>query len=65
MDNYVYIRVSPETCYKRKNDIPNMDYLNKRYEIYEFLAKGNKRITVDGEQPFEKVNSQIKKVVLD
>lgn len=65
MDNYVYIHVSPETCYKRKNDIPNMDYLNKRYEIYEFLAKGNKWITVDGEQPFEKVNSQIKKVVLD
>lgn len=64
MDRYVYIRVSPETCYKRKNDIPNMDYLNKRYEIYEFLSKGNKWITVDGELPFEKVNSRIKEVVL-
>lgn len=63
MDRYVYIRVSPETCYKRKNDIPNMDYLNKRYEIYEFLSKGNKWITVDGELPFEKVNSRIKEVV--
>lgn len=64
MDRYVYIRVSSETCYKRKNDIPNMDYLNKRYEIYEFLSKGNKWITVDGELPFEKVNSRIKEVVL-
>lgn len=64
MDRYVYIRVSPETCYKRKNDIPNMDYLNKRYEIYEFLSKGNKWITVDGELRFEEVNSRIKEVVL-
>lgn len=64
MDRYVYIRVSPETCYKRKNDIPNMDYLNKRYEIYEFLSKRNEWITVDGELPFEKVNSRIKEVFL-
>lgn len=64
MDRYVYIRVSPETCYKRKNDIPNMDYLNKRYEIYEFLSKGKKWNTVDGELPFEEVNSRIKEIIL-
>ena len=64
MDSYVYIRVSPETCYKRKNDIPNMDYLNRRYGIYECLSKGNNWITVDGELSFEKVNSRIKEVIL-
>ena len=64
MDRYIYIRVSPETCYKRKNDIPNMEYLNRRYGIYECLSNGGRWITIDGELPFEKVNSQIKKVIL-
>ena len=64
MDCYVYIRVSPETCYRRKNDIPNMDYLNRRYDIYECLSKEKNWIEVDGELPFEEVNSQIKKLIL-
>lgn len=64
MDKYIYIRVSPNTCYQRKNDIPNMDYLNKRFEIYEYLSKDVNWITVDGELPFEKVNKQIKKLIL-
>lgn len=64
MDAYIYIRVSPETCYQRKNDIPNMDYLNRRYSIYECLASEDKWITVDGELPFEEVNANIKKTIL-
>lgn len=64
IDRFVYIRVLPETCYKRKNDIPNMDYLNRRYDIYEYLAKQKDWITVDGELPFEEVNFRIKEVIL-
>lgn len=64
MDRYVYIRVSPQICYERKNDIPNMDYLNRRYSIYERLSKQEKWVTVDGELPFEEVNSLIKKEIL-
>ncbi|MBE5922536.1 MAG: hypothetical protein E7269_07275 [Lachnospiraceae bacterium] len=64
MDSYVYIRVSPETCYQRKNDIPNMDYLNRRYDIYECLSEEIAWIAVDGELPFEEVNIQIKKLIL-
>lgn len=64
MDSYVYIQVSPETCYKRKNDIPNMDYLNRRFEIYEYLSKDKVWIAVDGELPFEEVNAQIKRLIL-
>lgn len=64
IDEYIYIRVSPETCYRRKNDIPNMDYLNRRYEIYECLVNEKAWIAVDGELPFEEVNAQIKKKIL-
>lgn len=64
MDRFVYIRVSPETCYMRKNDIPNMDYLNRRYAIYECLSKESSWITINGELSFPEVNAQIKKVIL-
>lgn len=64
IDKYVYIRVSPETCYNRKNDIPNMNYLNKRYEIYECLSNEKQWFIVDGEKPFEEVNAQIKQIIL-
>lgn len=64
MKQIVYIRVSPETCYKRKDDIPNLDYLNRRYEIYEELCKNPGWVIVDGEEAFEVVNSNIKKMIL-
>lgn len=64
MDQIVYIRVSPETCYKRKDDIPNMDYLLRRYAIYEQLSKNPRWIIVDGEKTFEEVNSTIKDVIM-
>lgn len=59
-ERLIYIRVSPETCYKRKDDIPGMDYLMKRYEIYELLSRERGWITVDGEKPFEEVYAEIK-----
>lgn len=64
MDQIVYIRVSPETCYKRKDDIPDMDYLLRRYAIYEQLSKNPGWVAVDGEKPFDEVNSAIKAVIL-
>lgn len=64
IDRYIYIRVSPETCLKRKDDIPSIDYLLKRYTVYEHLSKGKKWVTVDGEKPIEDVYSNIKKLIL-
>lgn len=64
IDRYVYIRVSPETCYMRKNDIPNLTYLNLRYKIYECLSNEKNWIKVDGELPFAKVNAQIRNVIM-
>ena len=65
VDEYIYVRVSPDTCYQRKNDIPNMDYLNRRFGIYECLSSDVAWITVDGELSFEEVNVNIKKLILD
>lgn len=64
IDKIIYIKVSPETCYKRKNDIPNMDYLYRRYNIYEYLANEKEWVSIDGEQPFETVNMTIKREIL-
>lgn len=64
MDKTIYIRVSPEVCYARKDDIPNMDYLIKRYEIYEYIAQKQKWIVINGELPLEEVYANIKQNVL-
>jgi thymidylate kinase len=64
IDKIIYIKVSPETCYKRKDDIPNMDYLYRRYDIYECLAEQKGWVSIDGEQPFEMVNKTIKQEIL-
>lgn len=60
----IYIRVSPEICYQRKTDIPDMGYLEKRYAIYEYLSHTKNWRVVDGEQPFEKVYRTIKLQIL-
>ena len=65
MDKIIYLRVSPETCYKRKDDIPNMDYLLRRFDIYEQLCKNPNWIITDGELPFESVYGNIKKEILN
>lgn len=65
INQIIYIRVSPETCYKRKDDIPNLDYLNRRYEIYERLSQNEGWIIVDGEESFDDVNSNIKKIIFE
>lgn len=64
IDKYIYIRVSPEVCYSRKDDIPNMEYLTKRYDIYELLAKEKGWVVINGEEPLEVVNRKIKRQIL-
>ena len=65
IDKTIYIRVSPEVCYERKDDIPNMEYLEYRYKIYECLAKKLKWIVIDGEKDLETVNMNIKKCIFE
>lgn len=64
LDKYIYIRVSPAVCYARKDDIPNMEYLEKRYAIYEHLSKAMNWIIIDGEMPLANVFDAIKTELL-
>lgn len=65
MDKIIYLRVSPKACYNRKDDIPNMEYLFKRYEVYERLCKNPGWVIIDGESSFEKVNNNIKREIFN
>ena len=63
MDETIYIRVHPQVCLERKDDIPNIDYLNVRWNIYEYLAQTFGWKIIDGEQSLEKVYNEIKKTI--
>ena len=60
MDALVYLRVSPEICFQRKDDIPGMEYLLKRYDVYEYLSRENHWICINGEDPLDEVYAEIK-----
>ena len=63
MDKVIYIDVSPEVCFARKDDIPSMDYLEKRFNIYKYIAQREKWTVINGEQELEKVYSEIKEAI--
>ena len=65
MDKVIYINVSPEVCFARKDDIPSMDYLEKRFNIYKYIGKCENWIVIDGEQELEKVYSDIKTAIFN
>lgn len=60
----IYLKVSPKVCYERKDDIPNLKYLDDRYEIYEYLSVNDKWFVIDGEMPLDEVYSKIKDIIL-
>ena len=72
-DVVIYIRISPETSFKRKSKQKELDrhekdkiFLNKVFENYEERAKDNifcKWEIVDGEQPIEKVTEDILNII--
>lgn len=63
VDKMIYLRVSPEVCYMRKDDIPSMDYLERRFEIYEYLSQHDGWLVVDGQMPFQDVCNVIQNLV--
>lgn len=65
MDKIIYIKVSPDVCFARKDDIPNMEYLSRRYEIYEYIAKKQNWYVIDGEKELPVVYDNIKSIILD
>lgn len=63
MNETIYIRVRPEICFSRKNDIPNMEYLTVRWDIYEHLSNVFQWKIIDGEQSLDIVYATIKKEI--
>ncbi len=59
LNKYLYINVSKEICFERKLDIPSMDYLEKREEVYELLKDQSFFTVIDGERDIDKVNQEI------
>ncbi len=53
------IDVSEETAFERKNDIPSIDYLTKRRELYEKMWEEEDLIKIDGERSLDEVNECI------
>jgi dTMP kinase len=43
-----FVDIPPEEAMKRKNDIPSLDYVRKRAELYRYLSKHNSWIVIDG-----------------
>ena len=60
-DATVYLRISAETSVARKNDpnVPAIEYLRERVEVYDALAELQGHATVNGEQPPEDVYREI------
>lgn len=64
LNRIIYIRVRPEVCFQRKNDIPDREYLEKRFAVYERLKEEDGWVSVDGEAPLASVYGEVKKQVL-
>ncbi len=64
LDRVIYVRILPELSLQRKNDIPNIEYLNKRFEVYEYLSKELSWDVVDASQPIEVEMKTIKSLIL-
>lgn len=63
LDKVLYIRIRPETGFSRKKDIPNMEYLNKRFEVYEYLAERMGWQAIDAEKSLEEEYMDICRII--
>lgn len=61
---YIYLRVSPDVCFARKGDIPDINYLRRREVVYEHLARCCQWSVLDGEASLSVISNQIKGLIL-
>ena len=47
----IFLRIEPEESLARKDDIPDVDYLNLRFEYYEAIARAFGFVELDGTRP--------------
>ena len=57
------IDVDPIIAFKRKNDIPSLDYLSERRKLYLELAKKSGMIIINGNRSLEIITNDIFKII--
>lgn len=55
----ILLHILPEEALKRKNDIPNITYLNDRYSIYKGIAEKFNWFVIDASLKKEEISSAI------
>lgn len=64
IDQYIYLKVSPDSCMKRKDDIPDINYLKQREVVYEHLAQRCQWSVLDAEASLDVISDQIKRLII-
>lgn len=54
-----FIDIPPETAMQRKDDIPSLDYIAARVQLYHYAAKYSKLTMIDGCQEVGMIHAQI------
>jgi thymidylate kinase len=54
-----FIDIPPAEAIKRKNDIPSLDYVHKRVELYRYLLKNDSFIVIDGCEDIKAIQNKI------
>lgn len=55
----IFIDVSPEVAIRRKDDIPDLEYLRKRAAKYRYLGEKLHWVKINGDQAFDEVTADI------
>lgn len=63
-DMIIYIKTRPEVCMTRKNDIPDVLYLQIREPLYDFTAREYGAKTVSGAQDRDRMLEQVGQLIL-
>ncbi len=62
-DKTILLDIPPDEALKRKHDIPNLHYLNTRYELYNVIAKELNWDIINATLPKEEINQKILSIV--
>jgi thymidylate kinase len=55
----VLLEITPEEAMRRKDDIPSVEYLAERQELYRRIARVIGGVSVDGTRPIDEITSEI------
>lgn len=64
MPNITFLmQLPPEIAFNRKNDISSMEYLTKRYEIYDKMAEAFNWQVIDASKAIEEIHDKIYNII--